>query len=342
MRWFFVCIALLGIEHLVEATRRPLSAQETLEELLAVASPQWEALRKQNYSQLAIRVEEFEEHRTFEQNEIRRTRQSCDYFAAGDNKVIRRSRSSSISELEPSEQPLDSETTSWSFVTAQNARYGFHIQRRTPEEPWQVKQQLPWTHPPAWLWLRDPLPNGAPVNETLMRGLSLDPRLGIGRSDTPLDSFCEQFSELGISAEISQRLDKQNRKITRIQWNWRMDKVVPAFAEKGAIESRQQAFIDLLPDQGWQLLKCDRICEFVDGNHQTLGTYRWTSEIDYGTDESKWTYQITDTEDAARGFIKKNRFVRPLSAAEQTQLAALCQLSSFDLPEPESAATQWP
>ena len=59
----------------------------------------------------------------------------------------------------------------------------------------------------------------------------------------------------------------------------------------------------------------------------------------YGTDESKLTYQITDTEDAARGFIKKNRFVRQLSATEQTQLAALCQLSSFDLPEPAVAAS---
>jgi hypothetical protein len=104
-------------------------AQETLEELLEIAGPHWERQRRQNYEQLAIRVEQFKDHRSEALNQIRRTRESRDYFADGADKLIRRSGSSTVNSIEPDDWPMDSDATSWTNVTAQNAAYGFLVSR---------------------------------------------------------------------------------------------------------------------------------------------------------------------------------------------------------------------
>ena len=319
-------------------------AQETLEELLEVAGPHWEKQRKQNYEQLAIRIEEFEDHRSEASNQIRRTRDSRDYFAEGADKLIRRSRSTTLSQIEPDESPLDSETSTWNVVTAQNSHYGFRVQRPTAEEPWNIKQQVVWDVEPTWRWLMDPLPNGSPLDEILMRELSLDPRLGVGSSDNPLDLICGQIRKIaaeqhGIGeqhgGEIVQRVDANGKRVAAItfHFNRELNSARLPESEKDAVRYLTNIKIELLPDQDWQLLYYETRNDLLNDSEQTIRTYRWTTQVDYAPGDSKWLYQITDTEDATRGVIKTNRFIRLLTDDEKAELRPLCRLSGFGLPE---------
>ncbi len=315
-------------------------AQETLEELLELAGPHWERQRKQNYEQLAIRIEEFKDHRSEASNQIRRTRESRDYFADGAAKLIRRSRSTTLSQIEPEESPLDSDTSTWNIVMAQNSHYGFRVQRPTAEEPWIIKQQVVWDDEPTWRWLMHPLPNGSPPDETLMRELSLDPRLGVGGSDSPVDLFCTMIRDVvgeHHGGKVVHPVDADGKRIVAITYQYAAEVasgVLPE-SEKNAVVAKMYVEIQLLPDQGWQLLRYERRSDLVNDSEQTIRTYRWSTQFDYSPSDSKWSYQVTDTEDATRGVIKTNRFIRPLTDDEKAELRPLYRLSGFGLPEPD-------
>src|SRR5690606_11786308 len=109
------------------ATPPACIAQNTVEELLELAKPQWEARRQQSYTQTGLRIEQLREHSSPSFPEVRQTRLSRDLFASGDLKLMRNVTLSTAIPLKETDQNWNNEIISLTTVTAQNAKYGFKV-----------------------------------------------------------------------------------------------------------------------------------------------------------------------------------------------------------------------
>jgi len=323
------------------------TAQDTTEELLEMATPQWLSAREKSYYQSGIRIEQVREDSGPKDAETNRTRQSRDVFASGDLKLIRIIVLDPEIPLEESEPTWDGDHVLMTRSTAQNAKYGFRVSQDGPandsRDLWRITDQIVWPEKPKWRWLHDPLPAVAPVESTLMRGLALDPRLGVGNSDTPLETIFQRLSDRGVDGNVTHRVGTDGRRVVQVNWINIVDEVTPTFAELGAVRTRISVRVDLLPDQAWQLLYYEMRAEYLDNHQQEVGAHTRTSEIDYAPQSSAGSYRVTDTEESERGSSKMVRFIRNLTEPEKTNLRTLCYMSGFQLPEPEGlpADRQW-
>jgi len=314
-------------------------AQDTVEELLEMATPRWLSARESAYYELGIRVEELREHQEAGNSETKRFRNSRDLFASGDLKLI-----NTVS-LDP-ELPVDRSETTWDdehvFMrksTAQNAKYGFVVERDLKKaehrDLWRMKDQVIWPKKPEWQWLETPLPTVAPIDSTLMRGLALDPRLGVLATTVPLEEILGGFIERGVVERISHRDGNELGRVVTVNWTNMQDNIDKSAAAQGAVEYRSTVQVELLPEQEWRLLSFEMRFDFLDANEKVVVVRKWSTKIDYKPGSTLPPYRVTVEEDTARGLFNTVRQFRSLTEAEKASLRKLCYLSGFQLPEPE-------
>jgi hypothetical protein len=322
-------------------------AQDSVKELLEMATPAWLSARESAYYELGVRVEEAQESRLAKTGQTERFRRSRDLFASGDLKLI-----NAVS-LDP-ELPVDRSDATWAdehvFMrkfTAQNAQYGFVVERDLEKvehrDLWQVKDQVIWQRKPEWSWLKDPLPNAAPVESALMRGLVLDPRLSVSRNYTPIDTIFESHSTMGLVGQVTNRESRELGRVVAVRWVNTVDKIDPAFASRGAVRTRVTVEIELLPEHDWRLLSYEMRGEYLNTGEELVGTYLSSTKIDYSNGTTSEPYRVTIFEDSTRGVFNTERVIRPLTDPEKASLYKLCHLSGFQLPEPEGlpADSNW-
>ena len=335
MRVIWFCLIVTSMALAGDLSLDHSRAQSTVEEVLELAGPQWESQRKRHYNQTCIRIEQLEERQTPGAVGVRRTRQSRDFFSSGDAKMIRKVGLTPETTIDESAGSWDSDAILWSNVFAQNSKYGFKVEYNQTHQLWGIKQQTVWGTVPTWNWLVDPLPTVSPVDQALMRGLSLDPRLGVSSSDLPLELLFTQMSDQKLTGKVNSRVDSEGRRVVEVNWSNFVDELDLASAPQGAIGYQMSIRVDLLPDQEWQLQYYEMRIDFIDNNQESIVVHRWTSEFDYSQLGLNGSYRITDIEDAGRGFIKTIRFIRRLRESEQSSLLKLCFMSGYQLPEPE-------
>ncbi len=335
MRVIWFCFVIVSMAWTGDLSLHHSRAQSTVEEVLEQAGPQWESQRKRHYNQTGIRIEQLEERQAPGAVGVRRTRQSRDFFSSGDAKMIRKVGLTPETTIDESAGSWDSDAILWSNVIAQNSKYGFKVEYNQTHQLWGIKQQTVWGTAPTWKWLVDPLPTVSPVDQALMRGLSLDPRLGVSSSDLPLELLFTQMSDQKLTGKVNSRVDSEGRRVVEVNWTNFVDELDPTSAPQGAVGYQMSIRVDLLPDQEWQLQYYEMRIDFIDNNQQSIVVHRWTSEFDYSQLGLNGSYRITDIEDAGRGFIKTIRFIRRLRESEQSSLLKLCFMSGYQLPEPE-------
>ncbi len=313
--------------------------QDSVKELLEMATPRWLSARESAYFELGIRMEETRENRDAKTGQTERFRRSRDLFASGDLKLI-----NTVS-LDP-ELPVDRSDATWAdehvFMrkfTAQNAQYGFVVERDLEKaehrDLWRVKDQDIWQQKPEWRWLQTPLPNVAPIDSTLMRDLALDPRLCVSYTSTPLEAIFGQLIKRAGVERISHRDSDELGRVVMVVWTNMHDNVDQASAAQGAVKYRSTVQFELLPEHEWRLLTYEMRFDFLDANEKIVVVRTRSTKIDYLAGTTLLPYRVTIEEDSTRGVINTERLFRNLTESETASLRKLCYLSGFQLPEPE-------
>ncbi len=314
-------------------------AQDTVEELLEMATPHWAAARESAYYELGIRVEELREHREAGTSETKRFRNSRDFFASGDLKLIKAVLLDPALPIDRSETTWDDEQVFMRKSTAQNAKYGFVVERDLEKaehrELWRVKDQVVWQKKPEWQWLQTPLPRVAPIDSTLMRGLALDPRLGVLNTTTPFEEIFDGFIERGVVERISHRDSNELGRVVTVSWTNVQDNVGESAAAQGAVTWRSTVQLEVLPEHEWRLLSYEMRFDFLDANEKIVVVRKWSTKIDYKPGSTLPPYRVTIEEDTDRGLFNTVRQFRSLTEPEKASLKKLCYLSGYQLPEPE-------
>lgn len=322
-------------------------AQDTVEELLEIATPRWAAARESTYYELGIRVEELREHQEVGTSETKRFRNSRDLFGSGDLKLINAVSLDTRVPVDESETTWDDEQVLMRKSTAQNAKYGFVVERDLKKtehrDLWRVKDQVVWQKKPEWQWLETPLPTVAPIDSTLMRGLALDPRLGVRDTTVPLEEILAGLIERGVLERISQRDSNELGRVVTVSWTNIQDNVGKSAAAQGAVTWRSTVQLELLPEHEWRLLSFDMRFDFLDADEKIVVVRKWSTKIDYQPGSTLPPYRVTVEEDTDRGLVKIVRQIRSLTETEKASLKELCYLSGYQLPEPEGLPpdSQW-
>jgi hypothetical protein len=106
--------------------------------------------------------------------------------------------------------------------TAQNAKYGFKVSQdlRSVEHNrlWRIEDQVIRPKKPESRWLQEPIPVESPVESTLMRGLSLDPRLCVSQTYAPLETIFQQLQAQGVVEHITSRDSEELGRIVVVKW----------------------------------------------------------------------------------------------------------------------------
>jgi hypothetical protein len=322
-------------------------AQDTVDELLEMATPRWLSAREKGYNNSGIRMEQMREDRDAKTGVVKRSRQSRDLYSAGDVKLISVVVKNSDTPLDKSEPFEANDQVLSKRVTAQNAKYGFVVDQdhRIAERHglWQVKDQVVWQQEIEWMWLPNPLPSVAPIESTIMRGLALDPRLCVSNTYTPLETIFQQLQDQGEVKQITRRDSGELGGIVVVNWTNEVDKIDPSFATQGAVKTRVTVQVELLPEHEWRLLFYKMRFEYLDVNEKSIGVHARSTKIDYSPGSTTEPYRITVSEDSTRGEFQTIREVRPLTQTEKDSLSELCYLSGFQIPEPEGlpADSSW-
>jgi hypothetical protein len=322
-------------------------AQDSVKELLEMATPCWLSARESAYYELGIRVEELREHQEAGTSETKRFRNSRDLFASGDLKLINAVSLDTGLPVDRSETTWDDEQVFMRKSTAQNAKYGFVVERDLKKaehrELWRMKDQVIWQKKPEWQWLQIPLPTVAPIDSTLMRGLALDPRLGVLATTVPLEEIFAGFIERGGVERISHRDSNELGRVVMVSWTNMHDHVGESAAAQGAVKYRSTVQLELLPEHEWRLLSYEMQFDFLDADEKIVVVRKWSTKIDYKPGSTWPPYRVTNEEDSGQGMFNTVRQFRSLTEPEKASLKKLCYLSGYQLPEPEGLPqdAQW-